>query len=204
MRTLTIIATLSIAPLTHASPTTQSCLGDLDTFLTCPAPAQRSGTECRVKEPRRGQAPGEHWSGSKRQGPAIFLRADGKTVVFAASYRDHKKTGRIYRFDAQGRLASLSDVTANKLHGVSATCLPDGRVSHLAHYQNDKVVGVSRAWRTKDGALAYAMDHSSGKPVSIAPTPEMQKRPDHLCQPQRCDVSIAPDLSGLPAPSPPQ
>ena len=187
MRAFTILAALSIAPLAHANPTTQSCLGNVDTFLTCPAGAQRSKTECRAK--------GDHWSGSKRQGPALFLRNDGKTVSFAANYKDHKKTGRIYRFDDQGRLASIADVSDDKYNGLSVTCLPDGRVWYLGYFQDDRPVGVSRAWKAKDGTFSYAMDHdASGRSKPIKATPEMMQRPDHLCQPQRCDVNTPPEL----------
>jgi hypothetical protein len=79
MKQLLFVAATLAASTAHASPTTQACLGNLDDFLTCPAGAQRSGTECRAREPQRGQAAGEHWSGSKRQGPAVFMR-DAKLV----------------------------------------------------------------------------------------------------------------------------
>src|SRR5688572_14777226 len=102
MRTILLLSTL-IASTASANPTTQACLGDFDTFLTCPAGSQRFKTECRSNDK-------SHWSGSKRQGPTLHLRDDNKTVSFAASYKDHKKTGRVYRFDDQGRLASWNDV----------------------------------------------------------------------------------------------
>lgn len=185
-----------------AQPTTQACLGDIDTFLACPPGAQRTRTECRVREPGRGNRPGEHWSGSKRQGPALFLRDDRdpkSSVSFAAYYKDHKKTGRVYRFDKQGRLESWVDVAADKYHGLRVSCRPDGRVSDLAYFKNDVVVGVSRAWMEADGTLSYAMDHDAqGRAIPIAATPELQKRPDHLCRPVRCDVTAKPDLSGIP------
>ena len=199
MRALTIILSLSIAHTAHANPTTQSCLGNIDTLLTCPAGAQRMGNECRVREPKRGQAPGEHWSGSKRQGPSVFFRRDGKTVSFAASYKDHKKTGRVYRFDAQGRLASYADVVNDKYNGVNVQCLPNGRIQYISYFKDDRVVGISRSWKTSDGSFSYAMDRDAqGRSIPAKVTPDMKQRPDHLCQPKRCDLTAAPDLSGVP------
>jgi hypothetical protein len=122
-----LAAALLTATAAHAEPTTQACLGNIDTFLTCPAGAQRSGTECRTKEP--------HWSGSKRQGPSIFMR-DAKLVSFAASYRDHKKTGRVFRFDNNGVLESWTDMADDEYNGLSVTCLPDGRAWYLAYYKD--------------------------------------------------------------------
>ena len=198
--TILLVTMLAAASTVHANPTTQACLGNIDTFLSCPAGAQRSGTECRTREPNRGQGAGEHWSGSKRQGPSVFMR-DAKTVSFAASYKDHKKTGRAYRFDKQGVLQSWSDLANDEYHGLSVTCLPDGRVSYLANFKDGRIVGISRAWRTKDGSFSYAMEYDAqGHPHKVTATPAMQKRPDHLCQPQRCDVNAAPDLSGIPTP----
>ena len=164
------LAALSAAPAA-AQPTTQACLGDFDAFLACPAGAERSGTECRAREPNRGRAAGEHWSGSKRQGPAIFTRASKQDpskqrVSFAAYYKDHKKSGRVFHFDDDGKLSSWSDVVDNRYHGLSVSCTPDGRVYHLAYYDQDKVVGVSRSWRMSDGAFSYAMDHDAAGPAA--------------------------------------
>jgi hypothetical protein len=198
MRTLPLLVATLIASTASANPTTQACLGNLDTFLACPAGAQRTGTECRAREPNRGQAAGEHWSGSKRQGPAVFMR-DDKMVSFAASYKDHKKTGRVYRFDKQGVLESWTDMANDEYEGLSVTCLPDGRVWYLAYYKDGRVVGVSRSWRAKDGSFSYAMDHDAqGRSKNITVPPALMQRPDHLCQVQRCDVDAAPDLSGVP------
>ncbi len=202
MKHLLSLAPLAIATLAtgaHADPTTQACLGGLDAFLTCPAGAQRSGTECRTREPHGGQGAGEHWSGSKRQGPGVFLR-DNNTVSFAAFYKDHKKTGRIFHFDDQGRLESWSDVADDKYHGLSVTCLPNGHVWYLAYYKDDKLVGLSRSWK-QDGSFSYAMQYDAqGHSTSITPTADQMRRPDALCQPARCDVTTKPDLSGLPKP----
>jgi hypothetical protein len=197
MRILSLLATTLLASTASANPTTQACLGDINAFLTCPAGAQRSGTECRAREPQRGQGSGEHWSGSKRQGPSVFMR-DAKTVSFAASYKDHKKTGRVFRFDDQGRLESWTDLTNDEYNGLSVTCLPDGRVWYLAYYKDGRVVGISRSWRAKDGSFSYAMDHDAQGSHKVTVSPALQKRPDQLCQPQRCDVNAAPDLSGVP------
>ena len=192
MKQLFVLAATLAASTAHANPTTQACLGNLDDFLTCPAGAQRSGTECRGR--------GDHWSGSKRQGPAVFMR-DAKIVSFAASYKDHKKTGRVFRFDDQGRLESWTDVAGDEYNGISVTCLPDGRAWYLAYYKDGRVVGVSRSWRAKDGSFSYAMDHDAqGRSFKVTVPAALQKRPDHLCQPQRCDVNAAPDLSGVPKP----
>lgn len=192
MRNTILLATTLLAATAHANPTTQACLGNIDALLTCPAGAQRFGTECRAR--------GDHWSGSKRQGPAVFMR-DAKIVSFAASYKDHKKTGRAYRFDKQGVLESWTDLANDEYHGLSVTCLPDGRVWYLANYKDGRVVGVSRAWRAKDGSFSYAMDHDAqGHSHKVTVSAALQKRPDHLCQPQRCDVNAAPDLSGVPNP----
>ncbi len=205
---LGFVATSLIAATAAGQPastpvTTQACLGSFTTFLTCPPGAQLRDTECRAREPQHGAGAGEHWSGSKRQGPALFLRDGGDPkqpiVSFAASYRDHKKTGRIYRFDKQGRLESWNDVTDDLDHGLSVTCLPNGRVWYLAYYNHGKVVGVSRAWRASDGAFSYAFDHDAqGHSQTLAPTPALEARPDELCHPVRCDVTTKPDLSGLP------
>ncbi|MBA3502973.1 MAG: hypothetical protein M4D80_11325 [Myxococcota bacterium] len=195
-----LVAATLLASTAHANPTTQVCLGNIDDFLTCPAGAQRSGTECRAREPQRGQGTGEHWSGSKRQGPAVFMR-DATKVSFAATYKDHKKSGRVFRFDDQGRLESWTDVADDEYNGLSVTCLPDGRAWYLAYYQDGRVVGISRSWRAKDGSFSYAMDHDAqGRSNKVTVPAAMQKRPDHLCQPQRCDVNAAPDLSGVPKP----
>lgn len=206
-RSLVAVALAATATTAAADPgaATQACLGDLKTFLTCPAGARVSGTECRAREPRRGQGAGEHWSGSKRQGPALFLRDDDVTdpklarVSFAAYYVDHKKTGRVFHFAPDGTLESWSDMAGDDYHGLSVTCLPDGRVSYLAYYDHDQVVGVSRSWRTSDGAFASAIDHGKGDRSDIlAKTPALAARPDALCRPARCDVRAAPDLSGIP------
>jgi hypothetical protein len=188
MRILVLVAAPLIAATAHAEPTTQACLGNLDTFLTCPAGAQRYGTECRAKGPQ--------WSGTNRQGPAVFMR-DAKQVSFAANYKDHKKSGRVFRFDKQGVLEGWSDLANDEYNGLSVTCEPDGRVRYLASYKDGRAVGVSRSWR-KDGTFSYAMDHANGKTQKVNVPPALQKRPDHLCQPQRCDVTAAPDLTGVP------
>jgi hypothetical protein len=187
-------------------PTTQACLGDLKTFLTCPAGATLQDNACRATEPQRGNAPGEHWSGSQRQGPALFLRDANERdpakvrVSFAAGYKNHKKTGRVFHFDKEGRLESWTDVDGDRYHGLSVSCLPDGRVSHLAYYKQDKIAGISRSWRTKDGTFSYAMDHdATGRAIPIdKPAAALMQRPDQLCQPARCDVNAKPDLSGVP------
>lgn len=194
------LAAFSASPAA-AQPATQACLGDFDTFLACPAGADRSGTECRAREPNRGRAASEHWSGSKRQGPAIFTRASKQDpskqrVSFAAYYKDHEKSGRVFHFDTDGKLSSWSDVSENRYHGLTVSCTPDGRVYHLAYYDQDKVVGVSRSWRMSDGAFAFAMDHDAAgrtQPVN-AVDPAQQQRPDHLCRPARCDVQAKPTL----------
>ena len=193
MKKLSALVVTLFAGTANANPTTQVCLGDVDTFLTCPAGSQRFKNECR--------ATGGHWSGSRRQGPALFLR-DSKMVSFAASYKDHKKTGRVFRFDEQGRLEGWTDVANDEYHGLSVTCLPDGRVYYMAYYKDGRAVGISRAWRSKDGSFSYAFDHDDqGHAKKIQnPTAHMMQRPDHLCQPKRCDVNAAPDLSGLPRP----
>ena len=194
MKQLLFAAALMTATAAHAEPTTQACLGHIDTFLTCPAGAARSGTECRA----RTTTGTEHWSGSKRQGPAIFMR-DAKTVSFAASYKDHKKTGRVYRFDKNGVLESWNDMADDEYNGLSVTCLPDGRAWYLAYYKDGRVVGISRSWRAKDGSFSYAMDHDAqGRTSKVQVPPALQQRPDHLCQIKTCDVNAAPDLSGVP------
>src|SRR5262245_16618307 len=95
MRTamILLVSAVSATAAADSKPATQACLGDVDHFLTCPAGAQRVGTECRARD-------GRHWSGSMRQGPSLFLR-DNQTVSFAANYKDHKKSGRVFNFDAQ-------------------------------------------------------------------------------------------------------
>src|SRR5688572_23800863 len=65
--------------IADSKPTTQACLGDFKAFLACPPGSRVSGSECRAVEPKRGKGDGEHWSGSKRQGPALFLRDDDET-----------------------------------------------------------------------------------------------------------------------------
>ncbi|MBS1122042.1 MAG: hypothetical protein H6Q90_4270 [Deltaproteobacteria bacterium] len=201
-----LFATSLLAATAAAQPapavTTQACLGELATFLTCPAGSRLSGTECRAVEPHHGQADGEHWSGSKRSGPAVFLR-DGdpsKPIVsFAANYRDHKKTGRVFRFDDQGRLESFSDVMNDEDHGLSVTCLPNGRVSYLGYYKKGKSVGMSRAWKERDGSFSYAFEYDAqGRGQQVQTTPALEQRPDQLCHPARCDVMAKPDLSGVP------
>jgi len=203
---LSLVTTFAATAAADPRPATQACLGDFKTFLACPAGAKVNGTECRAAEPMRGNGAGEHWSGSQRQGPALFLRDDNERdpakvrVSFAASYKDHKKTGRVFHFAKDGRLDSWTDVDGDRYHGLSVTCLPDGRVSHLAYYKQDKVVGISRSWRTKDGVLSYVFDHDAqGRSIQIDnPSAALAQRPDHLCQPARCDVNAKPDLSGLP------
>lgn len=204
MRTLTTCLVFALAgtlgtTVTFANPpTTQVCLGDLDKLLTCPAGAKRMGTECRVPEPHQGAAPGEHWSRSKRQGPSLFVH--GGKVSLAASYKVHKKQGRAYRFDRKGALESISDFSADQYNGLHVTCLPDGRVSSIAYFKQGQRVGLSRSWRTKDGTLSTAFDNGNGTGASkaVAPTAALEQRPDALCQPVRCDLNAAPDLSGVP------
>lgn len=187
-------------------PTTQACLGDLSAFLTCPTGAKVSGSECRQREAQGGRGEGEHWSGSQRQGPALFLRGheDAPTaqslVSFAAYYRNHKKNGRIFHFDKQGNLESWNNVIDDQWYGLAVTCRPDGRVSHLATHAGNKTVGISRAWRAKDGELSYAIEYDAqGKVVRhLQATPELARRPDELCRPVRCDVTATPDLSLAP------
>ena len=200
----------SAAPsATAAAVTTQACLGDFTAFLTCPAGAAVAGTECRQREPNRGNGPGEHWSGSQRQGPALFLRGragvdapPGKTAIvsFAARYKNHKKTGRLFRFDKEGRLSSWGNLIGDRSYGLSVSCSPEGKVVHVATYFDDKVVGLSRSWR-KDGTLSYAIARDATGSVSkqeVEPTAELARRPDELCRPARCDINAAPDVSALP------
>ncbi len=186
---------------------TQACLGDLTTFLTCPAGAAVSGTECRQRAPRRGAAPGEHWSGSQRQGPALFFRgafgaAPTKSSIldFAARYAKHKKNGRVFHFDKQGRLESWNNVIDDQWYGLAVTCTPAGTVRSVATHAANKVVGLSRSWRASDGALSYALEHDASGAITahLDATPELARRPDELCRPTRCDIDAAPDLSGLP------
>lgn len=211
----TLLPTAARADEEAAAPTagvtTQACLGDFATFLTCPAGASvHFGSECRAKERHGGQAAGEHWSGSQRQGPALFFRGTNQDkitkdskVSFAANYKNHKKNGRIYRFDKQGRLASWENVIDDKSYGLAVTCNPDGTVAFLANFAADKVVGISRSWR-KDGSLSYAIDHDpDGKRTThLEPgaglTPELARRPDELCRPARCDINARPELSAMP------
>lgn len=202
-----VVASALIASTASAQPkvTTQACLGELSKFLTCPAGAQLMGTECRAREPHRGQAAGEHWSGSQRQGPAVFLRDEDERdparqrVSFAALYKDHKKTGRMFRFDPEGRLESWDDVDGDQPHGLSVTCLPDGRVSHLAYYDHGRNTGVSRSWRSRDGAFSYAFQYDGeGHGTAIEVPAALRERPDALCAPVTCDVRTRPDLSGVP------
>jgi hypothetical protein len=188
MRNLAILSftVLGTVPAA-ANPATQACLGDFDTFLTCPAGAQRTGTECRGKS--------DHWSGSKRQGPAIFLR-DTKNVSFASSYKDHKKHGRTFHFDKQGRLESWADMANDTHHGMHVDCSDDGRVTLVSHMKDGKPVGISRHWKRSDGSFSFAFDQAKRTSVEIPAADKV--RPDHLCRPQRCDVAAAPDLSGIP------
>ena len=198
MRNFAIASILATSLTAAADPTpvTQACLGNLDALLTCPTGAQRRGTECRAAEPKRGNAAGEHWSGSKRQGPSVFLRSDNKTVSYATTYKDHKKHGRTYRFDKAGVLESWSDMAHDAYHGLSVDCLPDGRVSHLAYFKHGKTVGVTLHWKRSDGSFSFAFDQATRQSVTVSPA--QMARPDHLCQPKRCDVDAKPDLSGIP------
>lgn len=177
--------------------TTQACLGDLNSFLSCPAGAAVDGTECR--------ATSDHWAKSTRQGPALFLRDPTERdstrvrVRFASFYKDHKKTGRTFSFDADGRLEEWSDMTADEHHGLSVQCTPDGRVERVASFSRGKVVGLSRSWNDQDGTLSMAYEHTadgSGHRVDVSA--ELARRPDELCRPTRCEVSAKPDLSGIP------
>lgn len=198
-----LVAASSIALTASADPkpTTQACLGDWNN-LPCPPNARRAGTECRVDEPQHGKAPGEHWSGSKRQGPAVFFRDDKERdpakqrVTFAANYKDHQKQGRVFHFDGDGRLESWSDMASDDFHGLSVDCLPDGRVSNLVYFKHGKAVGVSRSWKVKDGSFSYAFDQATH--ASIKVSAELERRPDELCHPVRCELDAKPDLSGIP------
>jgi hypothetical protein len=200
---LSILGTslLALTATADPKPATQSCLGDFATFLTCPAGSKRSGTECRTDEARGGKGSGEHWSGSKRQGPAIFLRDNDEQdpakqrVSFAANYKDHKKHGRVFRFDKTGVVESFSDMANDDYHGLSVDCRPDGKVSNLAYFKDGKVVGVALHWKT-DGSFSMAFDQVKRERVDV-PAAQMV-RPDHLCRPAKCDVTTPPDLSGIP------
>jgi hypothetical protein len=204
--TLTLSSLFALPQIASAdpAPVTQACLGNF-TALPCPAGAARSGTECRTREAQRGDGAGEHWSGSKRQGPSVFLRDDSEPnpakqrVSFAASYKDHKKNGRVFHFDKDGRLNSWADMADDDYHGMSVDCEPDGRVRTVAHFNRGKLVGISRSWRS-DGSLSYAFDHGTGGPSRALDktNPALARRPDELCRPAKCDLDAAPDLSGIP------
>ncbi|MEO8702891.1 MAG: hypothetical protein ABI867_22795 [Kofleriaceae bacterium] len=211
MRTFLIVSGLgsifgmSVLALTASAaepkPTTQACLGDFNTFLTCPAGSKRWGTECRADEQHGGKGSDEHWSGSKRQGPSIFLRDDDETdpkkqrVSFAANYKDHKKHGRVFRFDKDGVFESFSDMANDDYNGLSVDCFSDGKVSNLAYFKNGKVVGIALHWK-QDGSFSFAYDQGKRESVSV-PASQMT-RPDHLCRPAKCDVTTPADLSGVP------
>lgn len=194
-----LVVSISIPQLASARPldvrpTTQACLGDFATFLACPAGSQRSGTECRATDK-------DHWSGSKRQGPAIFLRDEDETdpskirVSFAANYKNHEKTGRVFRFDENGVLESWSDLANDDYHGLSVTCLPNGRVWYLAYFDHGKLTGISRSWKASDGTFSYAFAYApDGTSRSLDPTPALAQRPDELCRPVVCDVNAKPDV----------
>jgi hypothetical protein len=197
MRNVILVSITLLSVPASANPTTQACIGDFDSFLACPAGAKRSGTECRAAEAKKGKGDGEHWSGSKRQGPAIFLRDEAtKNVSFVAYYKDHKKNGRTFHFDAQGRLESWADMANDTHHGMSVDCSDDGRVTLVSHMKDGKSVGISRHWKRSDGSFSFAYDQAKRTSVDIPAADKV--RPDHLCRPQRCDVTTAPDLSGLP------
>jgi hypothetical protein len=181
---------LALTRTAAADPTTQACLGDLDKLLACPAGSTRHGTECRAQS--------THWSGSSRQGPAVFLRDSGK-VSFAANYKDHMKSGRVFRFDSEGRLESWADVAADQDHGLSVTCTPEGRAAYVASYAHGTSVGTSRSWNHRDGSFSYAMTYDAqGHAHSATLGLEQTRRPDELCHPRVCDVTAAPDLSDVP------
>src|SRR5205085_2526927 len=74
-------------------PTTQACLGDLETLLTCPPHAHLVGTECRAIS---GEGT---WAAEPRQGPALTMR-DGEHVRTATAYRNNALEGRTFEFDA--------------------------------------------------------------------------------------------------------
>jgi len=188
----------SAKPQPESRATTQACLGDFNTMLTCPAGAELDGTECR--------AVSKHWAKSTRQGPALFLRDPAERdsarvrVSFATNYKDHKKTGRTFRFDAEGRLESFSDLAADANHGIDVVCRPDGRVERVAYFNRGKVVGLSRTWNERDGALELAYQYDGqGQGRRVEVSAQLARRPDELCRPARCDVAAKPDLSGIPA-----
>lgn len=212
---LAVAAAMTVAPgraaadggATTGSATTQACLGDFQAFLACPAGARVAGTECRQREPQSGAGEGEHWSGSKRQGPALFMRGNEdaitpKSVVsFAAFYKNHKKNGRVFRFDKEGRLESWNNVVDDEWYGLAVTCTPEGKVAYLATHFGDKTIGVSRSWRVKDGSFSYAIEYDANGKIArhLEATPELARRPDELCRPKVCNVTAPPDLSGAPA-----
>src|SRR6185295_10165638 len=111
--------------------------------------------ECRARS--------DHWSGSSRQGPAVWYDDDDPTVIRAAGlYKDHKRTGRWFEFDKQGRLAQIIDYLNGVPDGAYVTCYPDGSVAGLFYDVADKIQGVSRWWR-KDGTLSYAIEYKDDK-----------------------------------------
>jgi hypothetical protein len=179
----------ALALTAHAEPptTTQSCLGELDAFLACPPGSKRIHTECRAEETRP-------WSGSRREGPAVFLRDDHR-VIFAANYQANQKQGRVFRFDPSGALESFSDMAGDDYHGISVDCFADGKVGSLGYFQHGKAVGLALHWK-EDGTFAFAYDQTRRESVTLPVA--QQQRPDHLCRPRTCDVHAAPDLSGLP------
>ncbi len=199
----TLVATAKPQPPTERPPpvTTQACLGDLNDFLRCPPGAAVDGTECR--------ATSGHWAKSTRQGPALLLRDAAERdstrvrVQFASFYKDHKKTGRTFHFDAEGRLEEWSDTQADEQHGLSVQCSPDGRVERVASFNRGKVVGLSRTWGNQDGTLSLAYEHGAdGRGRRVEVSAELARRPDELCRPTHCDVTARPDLSGIPASQP--
>jgi hypothetical protein len=185
------------AAAASAEPTTQACLGDLDRFLSCPDGAARVDTECRDNDDG-------YWL-RVRHGPAVAMRFRSASdpsppiVYSAASYKDDQKTGRVYRFDAAGKLAAWDDMLGDQHHGASVVCTPDGHITSITYFSHNHRVGVSRWWSAR-GDLVRASEHDGhGHSVRADPTPATVHRPDELCQPRRCDVTTQPDLSGVPA-----
>jgi hypothetical protein len=194
---LATLASISLAASTGlAEPAAQSCIGDWNAFLTCPAGATRLRNECRDHDDGS-------WGGP-RHGPSLMLHFVPASepgppgVMIAANYQDDQRTGRAFRFERDGRLAGWDDLLGDQRHGASVSCR-DGRVTSLAYFSHNHRAGLARSW-SAHGELLYATVYDGhGHGARAEPTPAVLRRPDELCQPKRCDVTAKPDLSGLPA-----
>lgn len=192
-----LVSTLSGSAVAEADPgpTTVSCLGDLQTVMTCPAGTKLHkstlASTCRTIKPDKAR------KASVRQGPSIWFwqaRTDGKKVAYggvsrAGHYDQHKKTGRHYYFSRDGALERINDFASDRSHGQDVKCHANGAVKSVMPYKLGELDGLVRRW-ADDGSLKSATRYRNGKSLGrVKPSAAESQAPRDLCRPRTCSLT---------------